>query len=348
MTTSIIDTLTVREFAEASRRSTRTVREWCLQGKVDGAFKSEDGTWLIPTEPDRPTNPPVRAADCRIGMRSLVTSTVDLVLTDPPYGLDGMDEHWDLGTLRSRVTNGVIGGLPAGMKFDPKQGKRMRAFLQPVAKEWKRVLKPGGFALCFAQPRLSHSVATAMENAGFEIRDMLAWQHDGQQAKAFSQDHFVKRMRIPESKKRDMIARMGGRKTPQLKSEMEMIVLGQKRREGTFVENWMKYETGLIDVSNPHLESNRFPGQVVRHDRAERLFNHMTVKPVPVLRHLVRIFSKEGGIVLDTFAGTGSTGVACVEERREFIGFEIDEDMADFANQRIENSRIDSKAARPH
>ena len=80
-----------------------------------------------------------------------------------------------------------VGGLPIGMKFDPEQGRRLQEFLAPVAEEVFRVLKPGGFLLMFAAPRLSHRAAIAIEDAGFEVRDVLAWRFTAKaQFKAFT------------------------------------------------------------------------------------------------------------------------------------------------------------------
>lgn len=328
--------LTTQEYAALHGCHHATVRNWCKRGMVQGAFRTRGGHWRIPVS--RLPWFQLGAVDCRDGILGIDDASVSMVLTDPPYGLDGMDKDWNLGRLNGRVKAGVVGSLPAGMRFDPSQGRELQSFLQPIAAQWMRVLKPGGYALCFSQPRLSHRVGTAMEDAGFEIRDMLAWQHEGQQPKAFSQDHFVKRMKIGDSEKRRIIKDLGGRKTPQLKPEMEMLVLGQKPREGTFVANWLKHQVGLIDVCDPFIDSNRFPSQVIRHPKADRMFDHMTVKPVEVLRHLIRIFSREDSVVLDTFAGTGSTGVACAYEGRRFIGFERDTRIAKEALDRIKGA----------
>ena len=278
----------------------------------------------------------VRPVDCQIGMRDLDDRSVSLILTDPPYFIDGMDDKWDHDRLRSRVRAGVVGGIPAGMKFHPDQGKRLYRFMQPVAVEWKRIIRPGGFALCFAQPRLAHRATLAMEEAGFEIRDMLAWRYEGQ-AKAFTQEHFVRKRKIPEADKQAIIKALDGRKTPQLKPQMELIILAQAPREGTFVDNWMKYRVGLIDVKSPLIEPDRFPGTVIPVSKPRRRFGHITAKPVELLRHLIRIFCGGGddALVLDPFAGSGSTGVAARAERKAFLGFEIDQQMAEAANGRI-------------
>ena len=176
------------------------------------------------------------AKDCRKYMPTMKDSSVSLIVTDPPYFIDGMGDEWNNDILARRLRpGGVVGSLPAGMKFDVAQGEKPQSFLQPIAREWIRLIKPGGFVLCFAQNRLVHRTAMAIEMAGFEIRDILAWRYEGQ-AKAFSQEHFIRKRRISESEKKRLIKKLGGRKTPQLKPKCELIVMAQAPREGTFVD----------------------------------------------------------------------------------------------------------------
>lgn len=283
----------------------------------------------------------VENADCRVGMDQLESNSVSLVLTDPPYFIDGMDDGWNNERLRSRTKPGVVGGLPVGMKFDRSQGQNLYSFMAPIAKRWMDVIKPGGFVLCFSQPRLVHRTALAIEDAGFEIRDMLAWRYEGQ-AKAFTHDHFVKRRDLPESEKQRIIDALGGRKTPQLKPQMELIVLAQAPRDGTFIDNWLQHRTGLIDTGATLIEPDRFPGTVIPVPKPRERFGHMTAKPVDLLRHLIRIFSAEGGdtLVLDPFAGSGSTGVAARLENRGFLGFEIDRETAQNADRRVREALL--------
>ena len=273
--------------------------------------------------------------DCRIGMKQLGENTVSLVLTDPPYFIDGMGADWNTKKLTARVKDGVVGSLPAGMKFSVDQGRELQQFLTPIAEEWMRVIRPGGFCLVFSQNRLVHRTAIALEDVGFEIRDVLLWRYEGQ-AKAFTQEHFVRKRKIPEEEKERLIRKLDGRKTPQLKPQGEMIVLAQSPREGTFVDNWDKWETSLIDVKNPLINPKQFPGTVIPVKKPRERYGHMTAKPVGLLQHLIRIFSASGSLVLDPFAGSGSTGVAAKREGRPFIGYEIEEEMAICAQQRIE------------
>ncbi len=278
----------------------------------------------------------VRAADCRTFMQKMEDNGVSLIVTDPPYFIDGMDDGWDRATLARRTKKGgVVGSLPVGMKFDRTQGPRLQEFLRPIAEQWLRIVRPGGFVLCFSQNRLVHHAALAIEEAGFEIRDVLVWRYEGQ-AKAFSQEHFIRRQEIPQAEKDRLIAKLGGRKTPQLKPQCELIVLAQAPRDGTFVHNWDRWETGLIDPSAPVIESDRFPGTVMPANKTRERYGHITAKPVDLLRHLIRIFSPEGALVFDPFAGSGSAGVAARLEKRNFVGVEVDPEMARVAEGRIE------------
>lgn len=65
--------------------------------------------------------------------------------------------------------------------------------------------------------------------------------------------------------------------------------------------------------------------------------NHPTVKPVALMEWLVKLVSKEGQIILDPFAGSGSTGMACAKMNRKFIGLELDPHYTQIANRRIEH-----------
>lgn len=277
--------------------------------------------------------------DCRQVMPKMHDNSVSLIVTDPPYFIDGMGDDWDQNTLKRRMRNhGVVKSLPVGMKFDRDQGQRLQRFMRPIAREWLRIVRPGSFVLCFSQNRLIHHTAMAIESAGFEIRDVLAWQYEGQ-AKAFSQEHFIRKRTIPQAEKERLISKLDGRKTPQLKPQCEMIVMAQAPRDGTFVDNWDRWETGLIDPRSPVIEPHRFPGTIIPAKKPRMRHGHMTTKPIDLLRHMIRIFSPENAVVFDPFAGSGSTGVASRMETRRFIGVEIDADMAKSAEKRIENVR---------
>jgi len=278
--------------------------------------------------------------DCRQGIKNIPDSSIDFIVTDPPYFIDGMDDGWNDKKLKTKASkSGVIGGLPVGMKFDRAQGENLQRFLEPLCREFIRVLKPGGFCVVFSQGRLYHRTAMALDLSGFEIRDLLGWKYAGQ-AKAFSQNHFIRKDKtITEEEKQMLIEELDGLKTPQLKPQIEPMVLAQKPKEGTFVENWKKYQVGLVNTKESL--DGMFPGTVmevpkaVRRNETDEKIEHMTVKPVCLISHLIKLFTKAGQTVLDPFLGSGSHGVAAIECNRKFVGFEIEREYYEIASKRI-------------
>lgn len=281
--------------------------------------------------------------DCRSGLKNIPDNSIDFIVTDPPYFIDGMDNNWDDKKLCKRVKPGIIGGLPCGMKFNRAQGEHLQNFMEPIACEFMRILKPGGFCVVFSQGRLYHRMAIAMDLAGFEIRDLLGWKYEGQ-AKAFSQDHFIKKDKtMTDAEKAKLIAELNGWKTPQLKPQIEPMVLAQKPKDGTFIENWKKWGIGLVNTKETL--DGMFPGTImsvskkVRHNETDKKIDHMTVKPVCLISHLIKLFTRPGQTVLDPFLGSGSHGVAAIENKRNFIGFEIEKKYFDIAKNRIEKAK---------
>lgn len=72
------------------------------------------------------------------------------------------------------------------------------------------------------------------------------------------------------------------------------------------------------------------PGALVRN-------THTTVKPIELMRYLVRLVTVEGGVVLDPFMGSGTTGIAALLEGCKFVGIEREADYMEIARRRIEH-----------
>jgi site-specific DNA-methyltransferase (adenine-specific) len=124
--------------------------------------------------------------DCIEVLKGLPENSVDSIVTDPPYGLEFMGKDWDAPWKKSEVvtvtdkkTNGVFHdkGFKHGIRFS--RGKQEMVAFQLWATEWAveclRVLKPGGHILAFGGSRTWHRLAVAVEDAGFELRDSIAW-----------------------------------------------------------------------------------------------------------------------------------------------------------------------------
>lgn len=277
-------------------------------------------------------------ADCREFLKNIPSESIELVLVDPPYGVDHLNHTWDKTSIDSKIEkskNCTVGSIPVGMKFDPSIGKNLAEFMYPIFEEFNRILKPGGFCLVFSQPRASHRIGVALEDAGFELRDLLAWDYGAGQGKAQGMQNFISKNKdLSEEEKSDAIEMLEGWKTPQLTPTFESIWLGQKCKEGKFWENFVKHGVGLVNFKdgNKRVKFNHSKPSKQERDDA---FKHPTLKPISLMEDLIKVFSSERTTVLDCFAGSATTAIACLNTNRNFIGCEIDPTYYKEATERV-------------
>ncbi len=280
-------------------------------------------------------------------------NSIDLALTDPPYFLDKMDNGWDEKKVASTKYHHVVKSLPAGMKFDREQGKNFYAWYSKISKQVLRVLKPGGFFFSFSSPRLYHRMVSAIDDAGFLIRDCFIWLYTQNQPKAMSLNHFIDKLNENGRTKTNLKKQLDGWKTPQIKSCFEPIVMAQKELEGTFLENFRKYQVGLLNTQ-VKIGQDMFPANVVSTDEINEVVDkcfliskpdkkekgdynaHRTVKPLSLCEYIINLttYSPEA-IVLDPFAGSGTTLVAAKRFGRKFIGIDINKEYLAIAKTRL-------------
>jgi DNA modification methylase len=122
--------------------------------------------------------------DCIEVMRSLPDNSVDSIVTDPPYGLEFMGKEWDApwkDSARWRSASKLPGSHSTQPTPRPQgwgnAGLPFQEWSQAWATEALRVLKPGGHLLAFGGTRTWHRLAVAIEDAGFEVRDSIAWMY---------------------------------------------------------------------------------------------------------------------------------------------------------------------------
>lgn len=273
----------------------------------------------------------VERGDCREILPRLERGSAHLAVTDPPYFLDGLDGGWRKGARGGPRGAGSVVSLPPGMKFDPRQGRALHAFIAEAGELMLPVLVPGAYAAVFSQPRLAHRMAAGLADAGFGIVDLLSWHFTRQaQFKAFGMDRFVDRMDMPDSEKEAIKRELAGRRTPQLRPQFEAIVLA--RAPGGD-------DRPAPAAADPLAE--RDPGNMLIEEKPRRdSFNHhLTVKPVPLIERLIRLFSAPGETVLDPFLGSGTTAVAALRTGRSCVGIEIGGEYADISERRIAEQR---------
>ena len=346
--------------------------------------------------------------DCLDVLATLPDNSVDSIVTDPPYGLSFMGKKWDYDVPSVAIWEQCL-----------------------------RVLKPGGHLLAFAGTRTQHRMACRIEDAGFEIRDMIAWVYGSgfpkslDVSKAIDKASGVER-EVVGSRKLTGTARIKGQAaygatsgrsddayqdgseindtlpltapaTPEaqqwagwgtaLKPALEPITMARKPLDGTVAANVLAHGTGALNIDRCRVATSdslgggdqsastktklegwdrpwmqdeaakaahservnanvakaevlgRWPANLI-HDGSDeatagladsaRYFytakasrddrsdgnTHPTVKPTDLMRYLCRLVTPPGGIVLDPFMGSGSTGKAAMLEGLEFIGIE--------------------------
>ena len=104
------------------------------------------------------------------------------------------------------------------------------------------------------------------------------------------------------------------------------LILSNKGKAGTLGHLSSKRETYIQDKTG-------YPKSILRYNRENGL--HPTQKPVPLMEYLIKTYTNEVETVLDFTMGSGTTGVACVNTNRNFIGIELDEKYFEIAKNRI-------------
>lgn len=122
------------------------------------------------------------------------------------------------------------------------------------------------------------------------------------------------------------------KKSPRYNPQMRFGFKPYKCKQGSGSENWNydKSQGGHVTESN----GERYPLSVIEFNRDKNTV-HPTQKPIALLEYLIRTYTNEYETILDNCMGSGSTGVACVNTNREFIGIELDEKYFEISKKRI-------------
>ena len=105
-------------------------------------------------------------------------------------------------------------------------------------------------------------------------------------------------------------------------------------RKGAKVVNKSDGFLGGAEQNNISVNNEYYPSAIINFPKEGNSW-HPTQKPVDLLRYLVLTYTNEGDTVLDNCMGSGTTAIACIKERRHFIGFELSKEYFDKAVRRI-------------
>jgi len=386
--------------------------------------------------------------DCLEVLEKLSSEQIHSCVTDPPYHLTSIVKRFGGKNAAPAKSNGtgVYARSSAGFMGQTWDGGDI-AFRPETWEKVINALKPGGHLCAFSGTRTYHRMAVAIEDAGFEIRDMIAWLYGS----GFPKSH---NLAVGITKKLDPTWKTGDQMMPEsaawegwgtaIKPAQEPITLARKPlSEKTVAANVLRHGTGAINIDDSRVgygekgpdrpfsqtvnteaahwgnskaddlqkykSKGRWPANVV-HDGSDEVLegfpnskscnspskakktygcgldesggsifggtrsqgtiypgdsgsaarfyycaktskkergednNHPTVKPIALMEWLVKLVTPKGGVVLDPFMGSGSTGLACVKNGFKFIGIEKDPKYFDIACKRIESAVNENKS----
>jgi DNA modification methylase len=297
-------------------------------------------------------------ADAMSLLAKLPDHSVDAIVSDPPYGIGFHGEAWD-------------GAGKAGRQLG--DGEAFVAWTKAWATECKRVLKPGGHLLAFGAPRTFHRLTSGVEDTGLQIRDVLMWVYAQGAPKARTLPEGQAAMLKPAYEP-ILLARkpldgttlrnIEGWGTGALNTEATRVngywpahLTLSHAPDCTENRCTLDCPAGLLDAAHPTLAPSRlfFCAKVSKREReagcealplqSDLLYSrpavrvrrniHPTVKPIDLMRWLVRLVTPPDGVVLDPFTGSASTGVATILEGRRFLGIEREAKYIDIACARL-------------
>lgn len=197
--------------------------------------------------------------------------------------------------------------------------------------EWRRVLAPGGVVILFGnQPFTSLLITSNLK----WFKQCLVWDKNKCGSPGLAK---IRPMQVHE----DVVVFAPGRTVynPQMEagepyarqSSKPEGYVGRKNDHGY----GMKPRTGFVN------EGTRYPKSVIRisRDFSAQQQVHPTQKPVSLMAWLVKTYTNPGDTVLDNVMGSGSTGVACMQTGRHFVGIERNPEYFQIAQQRIEEEQ---------
>ena len=189
--------------------------------------------------------------------------------------------------------------------------------LNKLWKQYERIIKDNGAIVLFSQmPFSAELVHSNLKLFKYE----WIWQKDNGTG-------FLNAKKMPLKIHENILVFY--KKLPLYNPQMRTGFKPYKCKQGRHSTNYGAYEQGHITESN----GERYPIDIIKFKKDSGL--HPTQKPVELLEYLIKTYTNENETVLDNCMGSGSTGVACINTNRNFIGYELDEKYFEIAEKRI-------------
>jgi site-specific DNA-methyltransferase (adenine-specific) len=331
-------------------------------------------------------------------LKDFPDESVHCCVTDPPYGINMLDSK----VFRDKFEN-------------------YQKWTECWASEMFRILKPGGSLFCFSATKSIHRCMVGIEDAGFEIKDLIMCYLEGMPktqglgilfdemagetrdvvsherpglVKSWDKDSWKSGIKSDEPKT-ELGAKWNDWKTGTIKPMYEPICWAYKRPKIPIYKNVLKNELGAMNFGECRFpddkyenrkkfnscsggkkgiygnkeieplwlpnEKGRVPGNIVRTNKFGDEFDkntylgtdkliyvkkpqpketqfcgdHITIKPIKLMSHLIKLVTIKNQIVIDPFCGTGSTLIAAQINGRKYIGIDIEEEFVNISKKRL-------------
>lgn len=299
----------------------------------------------------------VFAGDCKSILKNFPEHSVSACITDPPYNYEFIGHKWDAAEVSRRLdrikdSKTLVKNIPygSGLAGGVRNARWYEKVRQNILEyeqwcfEWAievfRVCKPGAVVAAFNSTRTMAHVQVALERAGFYARDCIVYRRSSG---------------IPKGLNLQAKLEQNGSVSGSdwegwhscLRNEWESIVVVQKPLINNYVETVLKYGVGLFHAVN---DDGSFQSNIIENIPREKNNQdnvHCTVKPIALMEKLVGLFvpPSEEHIVLDPFAGSGTTLVAAKNLGRSYVGIEIVPDYIDIMEKRLSGSKVEGDSS---
>lgn len=277
--------------------------------------------------------------DCLERMKEIPDGSVDAIISDIPYGIDF--DQWDI--THKNNNSALLGQSPQNIKSSvfKRRGKPLNGWSQEDKERTKqfqewcltwlgevyRVLKPCSPILILCGRQNQHRFTCAAEDVGFVFKDVITWNKGKAPFRAQKVSNIYEQRGLPIDYEGDW--RLGN-----LSPHCEPIVyLFKPYKVGTTVTD--QFIENKLGCFNADILMNNF----LEISSLRKNSNHPTEKPVELMEKLLELVTVEKATVLDMFMGSCSTGVACLNTNRKFVGIEMDENYFNIGVNRILNHK---------
>ncbi len=302
-------------------------------------------------------------------LSELKNNTIDSIVTDPPYGISYQNHYWDKDLPKRQIWENSLRVLKPNAFALVFSSIRLMHRLMVDLEDSGFIIKDVLFWSYLNGMPKSRDVALNIDKElGIESKIVGKYNYVQGYKKNGATNYYATKEKLKYEPVSELGVKYKGAGLG-LKPAYEPIILVQKPIEKglNIAQNMIKYGTGALNIEetripyakgetkvghNPHTKG-RVPSNIIRtkefkdsydkfflvpkvRQKKENFNFHPTLKPVELMNHLVKLISFENQIVLDPFMGSASTGIACLELKRKFIGYELENDYFNIATKRLE------------